>query len=202
MASNSELAREADVVVLCHKPQQLEEVAADIADEAKTVVSLLGMTPLADVRAAYPACPVYRFLPSVAAEVGKGPIALAADAPQSRDGEVRELFGRIGEIVVLDDALMDVAMGLMSNSPAFYALIVEAQVDAGVRHGLPEAVATSLVVGAMGGAAALLAHRGGDTLAVRRGVTSPGGSTARGLEALERTGLRASLSAALDAVVG
>ena len=84
--------------------------------------------------------------------------------------------------------MVDVAMGLMSNAPAYYALVVEAQVDAGVRHGLTADQASRLVVQTMAGTAELLRRRGYDTLAARRAVTSPGGSTARGLDALERGG--------------
>ena len=91
-------------------------------------------------------------------------------------------------------------MGLMSCAPAFWALVAEAQVDAGVRHGMPSERAAELVVQTMAGTAALLRHRGHDTLAVRRQVTSPGGSTARGLDALERGGVRAAFSDAIDAV--
>lgn len=201
LASNAEVAREADLVVLCHKPKQLHEVAAGMAEEAKAVVSLLGMTPLSAVQSAYPDRPVYRVLPSLAAEVRRGTLILAEAAPQRLDAEVRQLFGRLGELIVLDDGLIDVAMGLMSNAPAYYALIVEAQVDAGVRRGLPGEIAGRLVIGSMAGTAELLSQRDGDTLGLRRAVTSPGGSTARGLDALERTGMRASLSAALDAVL-
>jgi pyrroline-5-carboxylate reductase len=67
---------------------------------------------------------------------------------------------------------------------------------------MPAAIATTLVTETMAGSAALLAHRGGDTLALRRAVTSPGGTTARGLAALERGGVRAAFSAAIDDVVG
>jgi pyrroline-5-carboxylate reductase len=101
--------------------------------------------------------------------------------------------------VTVDEGLIDAAMGLMSCAPAYYALVAEAQIDAGVRRGLPADVATRLVVGTMGGTAALLEGR--DTLSVRREVTSPGGSTARGLDALERNGLRKAFSDAIDAVL-
>jgi pyrroline-5-carboxylate reductase len=114
---------------------------------------------------------------------------------------VRELLGELGTLVELDDALVDTAMGLMSNAPAYYALVVEAQVDAGVRHGLAPEQASRLVVQTMAGTAELLRRQGYDTLAVRRAVTSPGGSTARGLDALERGGLRNAFSAALDAIL-
>jgi pyrroline-5-carboxylate reductase len=85
--------------------------------------------------------------------------------------------------------------------PAYFALVVEAQVDAAVRRGLPASQAATLAVQTMAGAAALLEARGGDTLTVRREVTSPGGSTARGLAALERRGLRTAFQEALDAVI-
>jgi pyrroline-5-carboxylate reductase len=102
---------------------------------------------------------------------------------------------------VLDDGLVDVAMGLMSCAPAYVALVVEAQVDAGVRRGIPAAQASELVVATLAGTAELLSRRGYDTLAIRREVASPGGLTARGLDALERGGLRAAFSDALDAVL-
>ena len=85
--------------------------------------------------------------------------------------------------------------------PAYQALLAEAQVDAAVRHGLGAPLAGQLVAETMSGTAALLADHGYDTLAVRREVTSPGGSTARGLEALERGGIRAAFQAATDAVI-
>jgi len=204
LASNAEVARRADLVVLCHKPAQLESVAAEIAPDARAVVSILGGTPLAAVKAAYPDRPVYRVLPSTPVEVRQGAVILAADAPQGEPGlddEVRALFASLGRLVVLDDALVDVAMGLMSNAPAYYALVVEAQVDAGVRKGIPPSQAAELVVQTMAGAAELIRLREYDTLAVRRGVTSPGGSTARGLDALERGGLRAAFSDAMDAIL-
>ncbi len=92
-------------------------------------------------------------------------------------------------------------MGLMSNAPAYYALVAEAQVDAGVRKGIPPRQASELVTQTMAGTAELLRRREYDTLAVRRAVTSPGGSTARGLDALERGGLRAAFSDAMNAIL-
>jgi pyrroline-5-carboxylate reductase len=201
--SGAEVARRADLVVLCHKPGQLDEVAADVAPHARAVASILAGTPLARLKAAYPDRPVYRLLPSTPVEVRQGAVILAADGEQDAglDAAVRDLFAELGTLVELDDAMVDVAMGLMSNAPAYYALVVEAQVDAGVRHGLRPDQAARLVVQTMAGTAELLRRQDFDTLAVRRAVTSPGGSTARGLDALERGGLRAAFSAALDAIL-
>ena len=104
-------------------------------------------------------------------------------------------------LVVLDDALIDVAMGLMSCAPAYVALVAEAQVEAGVRRGIAAEDGARLIVQTLAGTAELLRRRGYDTVAVRREVTSPGGLTARGLAALERAGLRSAFSDALDAVL-
>ena len=203
VATSAELAQRSDLVVLCHKPPQLRAVAAEVAPHAKAVASILAATPLDDVKAAYPDRPVYRLLPSTPVEVRQGAVILAADAEQDpeMDAAVRALLEELGTLVVLDDGMVDVAMGLMSNAPAYYALVVEAQVDAGVRHGLTPDQAARLVVQTMAGTAELLRREGYDTLAVRRAVTSPGGSTARGLDALERGGLRGAFSAALDAIL-
>ncbi|MDX6729762.1 MAG: pyrroline-5-carboxylate reductase [Baekduia sp.] len=204
LPSNAELAQRADVVVLCHKPAQLAAVAEEMGPHAKAVASILGGVALADLKAAYPDRPVYRLLPSTPVEVREGVVVRAADGPQDAelDRDVPALFAELGLLVEVDDALVDTAMGLMSNAPAYVALLAEAQVDAGVRHGLPPDKAAEMVVQTFAGTAALLRARGNDTLAVRREVTSPGGSTARGLAALERAGVRAAFQDALDAVLG
>jgi pyrroline-5-carboxylate reductase len=201
--SNAEVAERADLVFLCHKPPQLQAVAAEVAPRARAVASILAATPLRSVKDAYPDRPVYRALPSTPVEVRQGAVILAADEAQDPelDAAVRELLAELGTLVVLDDGVIDVAMGLMSNAPAYYALVVEAQVDAGVRHGLTPDQAARLVVQTMAGTAELLRRQDFDTLAVRRAVTSPGGSTARGLDALERGGVRGAFSAALDAIL-
>src|SRR6478672_7592646 len=209
---NAEVARRADLVVLCHKPAQLRDVAEEVAPHAKAVASILAATPLQALREAYPGKQVYRFIPSLPVEVRQGAVVQGADAEDAAerahsdrnvqlDAAVGELFAELGTLVVLDDALVDVAMGLMSCAPAYVALVAEAQVDAGVRRGIPAAQGAELVVQTLAGTAELLRRRDYDTVAVRREVSSPGGLTARGVDALERAGLRAAFSDALDAVL-
>jgi len=203
LASNAAVAERSELVVLCHKPAQLAAVAEQVAPHAKAVASILAATPLAALGEAYPGKPVYRFIPSLPVEVRQGAVVQAAGATQDPDldAAVSELFAQLGTLVVLDDALVDVAMGLMSCGPAYVALVAEAQIDAGVRRGIPAAQGAELVVQTLAGTAELLRRRGNDTVAVRREVASPGGLTARGLDALERGGLRAAFSDALDAVL-
>jgi pyrroline-5-carboxylate reductase len=210
LASNAEVAAHADLVVLCHKPAQLAAVAEEVGSGSTPVASILAVTPLAALHAVYPGRPVYRFIPSLPVEVRQGAVVQAAgpgtlegggEDSAATDAEVAALFAELGTLVVLDDALVDVAMGLMSCGPAYVALVAEAQVDAGVRRGIPAAQGAELVVQTLAGTAELLRRRGYDTMAVRREVSSPGGLTARGVDALERAGLRRAFSDALDAVL-
>jgi pyrroline-5-carboxylate reductase len=202
LGSNVEVAERADLVVLCHKPTQLADVALEVAPHAKAVASILAATSLEALNDAYPDRPVYRFIPSLPVEVRQGAVVQAAPEHQDAfDGPVGELFAELGTLVVLPEALVDVAMGLMSCAPAYVALVAEAQVDAGVRRGIPAAQGAQLVVQTLAGTAELLRRRDYDTMAVRREVSSPGGLTARGVDALERAGLRRAFSDALDAVL-
>ncbi|HEV2774712.1 MAG TPA: pyrroline-5-carboxylate reductase [Solirubrobacteraceae bacterium] len=201
--SNAELAERADVLLLAHKPAGLERVAREVGVGAKGVISILGGVTLASLRGAYGGTPVVRMIPSVPVEVKQGVTCHARDGEADRALEAYavELFKRVGLVVDLDEAQFEIATGLMSCAPAYVALVAEAQVDAGVRAGMPADVAGELVAASIGGSAALLQARGMDTLAVRRMVTSPGGITARGLAALEHGGVRAAFDDAMQAVV-
>jgi pyrroline-5-carboxylate reductase len=204
VASNRELAERADVVVLAHKPAQLGAVAQEIGDAAKVVVSILARTTQAEVRAAYPETPVFRVEPNTPVEVRRGVLAFALpDAPVDEEvrGQVRGLFSRLGTVVELPESLSRIAGATGGVGPAYWSLLVEAQVDAAVRRGMPAELASKLVAETMAGTAELLRARGYDTLALRRAVASPGGTTARGLAALERGNVRAAFSQAMDDVV-
>jgi len=202
-ASNGEVVASSDLVVLCHKPKQLEQVAADVDAGDTIVVSLLGGVALASVRAAYPGARVYRIMPNTAVEIRSGVIGLVDDDagdPQAF-AAVQDLFSPAGEVIVLPEAQLGPLTAVSGVGPAYAALVAEAQIDAAVRAGIPAPVAARLVGASMAGSAALLQARGMDTLGVRRAVTSPGGVTAHGLAALEAGGLRAAFDDAMDAVL-
>lgn len=197
--SNAELAQRADLVVLACKPYQLDAVAAETA-AAGRVLSVLGGTDAARLRAAFPASDVYVTMPNTPVEVRRGVTIVAEETPLPAD--VRALLERVGRVVVLPERLMGPATATTGVTPAYVALVAEAMVDAAVKHGLKADLAAELVVEVLAGSAELLRVRGGDTLAMRREVTSPGGSTARGLAALEDAGLRGAFMAAMEAVRG
>jgi pyrroline-5-carboxylate reductase len=200
--TNVEVADRADLVVLCHKPAQFDAVARELRGHAKAVASVLGGVKASELRQAYQV-PVFRFMPNTPVEVRRGVLCYSPEeeVDAELEPEVLSLFGRLGTVVKVPDRLMDAANAVVGVGPAYQALVVEAQVDAAVRHGVAPALASRMVAETMAGTAALLELRDYDTLAVRRAVTSPGGTTARGLAALERCGVRPAFQAAFDAVI-
>src|SRR5919199_4391820 len=114
--SNAAAAAGSDAVFLCHKPAQLAAVADEIRDDARTVVSILGGTPVAAVEEAYPDRPVYRLMPSIPVEIRQGvvcyvPGARAAEGPEQ---ELRELLARLGTVLEVPESLVDAATAVMS----------------------------------------------------------------------------------------
>lgn len=192
--TNAEVAERADLVVLAHKPAQLEAIADGLRPQR--VLSVLGRTTVAQLQDAYPTAKVTRVEPNTPVALNEGVLVV----PDGSDDEpVLALLEELGSVVRVPEALMGVAGAISGVGPAYVALVAEAWADAGVKAGLPAPVATALVTETLAGAAALLREQ--DTLAVRRGVTSPGGTTARGLAALEREGVRRAFAAAMDDVV-
>jgi pyrroline-5-carboxylate reductase len=201
-ASNVEVAQEADLVVLCHKPAQFADVAHEIEPHVKAVASVLGSVGSGALQKAYQPAPVFRLMPNTPVEVRQGTVCYSPlpGVDPGVEQKVLALFERLGSVVTVPERLLGAAAAVMSVAPAYQALLVEAQVDAAVRYGLGWQLASRLVVDTMRGTATLLEARHYDTLAVRREVTSPGGSTARGLDALERGGVRAAFQMAIDRV--
>ena len=204
VGSNAELAERADVLVLCHKPKQLDEVASEVEGRASVVVSILAATTTETISAAYPGASIYRFIPNIPAEVRRA-VLCYVPGPGAGDGpedEILELMGRTGTVIRLDDEpLIEPAMALMACGPGFMALVAESFAEAGAAHGLDPADAMRMVVETMGGTADYLAQHDYDGPALRTRVATPGGTTERGLIALEEHGLRDVTRAAVDAVV-
>ena len=202
-SSNREVAEGADLLILAHKPKHTEEAAEQTGGAARAVASIVGTVPTTRIEAAYPGVPVYRFIPNIPAEVGRGvlcyaPGQLAAEGPEA---DVLALFGRAGVVVRLPEEQIDPAMAIMSCGPAFVALVIEAMAAAGSRHGIEPATATRLVTETMAGTAAYLDANGLDAQELMARVATPGGMTEKGLKVLEEAGLRDSFDAAVDLVV-
>jgi len=193
VASNEEIASRADLVLLAVKPNKLEEVAPQLV-AAKEIVSVLAATPLERLLAALSnAEQVLRVMPNVGVEMRQGVLCVAGTA----SAEAREKLDLLGRVVELPEEDFNAATAVMGCSPAYFALAVEAIADAGAADGLDPTLARELVVETAAGTAELLRRH--DPAAVRKAVASPGGSTEKGLEALDREGARKAFEAAVQA---
>jgi len=223
----ADAADSAIYVVVAVKPADVQHVIGDIAETAAKAESNAAeqvfVTVAAGVTTAYyenklPAgSPVVRVMPNAPMLVGGGVSALAPGrfATAEHLKEVSSLFDAVGGVLTVVESQLDAVTAVSGSGPAYFFLLVEALVDAGVDAGLTRSVATDLVVQTMAGSAAMLLERlddaapNGDSAMgltvdtspaqLRATVTSPGGTTAAGLRELERGGLRAAVSNAVEA---
>jgi pyrroline-5-carboxylate reductase len=195
------LAEEADGAVLAVKRADVDDACRSIAAAGVSrVLSIAAGVPLSRLEQLLgPGTPVVRAMPNTPALVGAG---AAAIAPGSAAGEddmawAESVLSAVGIVERVDEGLLDAVTGLSGSGPAYVFLVVEALVDAGVLNGLSRPVSRALVVQTLLGSARLLADSGQDAEQLRAAVTSPGGTTAAGLRALEAGAVR---SAFLEAV--
>ncbi len=187
--------------VIAVKPHDVAAVCAELGSAAVArVLSIAAGITLHDLEAGLPDTAVLRAMPNTPALVGAGAAALAPGTRAGRDDVewARGILGAIGTVVELPEKSLDAVTGLSGSGPAYVFLIAEAMIDAGVLAGLTRPVARELAVQTLLGSARLLAETGEEASALRAAVTSPGGTTAAGLRALEAAGVR---SAFLEAVM-
>ncbi len=191
----------ADGAVVALKPADAASGCREaVAAGAGRVLSIAAGVTLASLQeAAGPGVPVVRAMPNTPALVGQGASAIAGgEAAGDEDLAWAEgILSSVGTVVRVPEPQLDAVTGLSGSGPAYVFLLAEALVDAGVLVGLPRDVATALATQTLLGSATLLAASDDGATALRAAVTSPGGTTAAGLRALEVGGLRA---AVLDAV--
>ena len=135
LASVSEMADRADLVVLAVKPAGLDDVATEIAGRTGAVISVLGATPLERLAPALAPTPVLRTMPNLAVEIGEGVICHAEVPSEHRSGAIGEalgLLGAIATVVEVEESQLDPATAVMGCAPAYIALAVEALIEAGV----------------------------------------------------------------------
>ena len=194
-----------DVLVLAVKPQVLPATMASVAPRAAglLVVSVAAGVTLSALEAALPGTRVVRAMPNLPVAVRSGATAVAAGATAAPgDAElVRSLFSALGVAEVMREDQLDVAAVVAGCSPAFFALFVDALTRAGIRAGLPAAACRRMVEATMRGTAEQLVNGGAHPREYLEGVTSPGGTTAAALYALEPalvSGSYAAVDAALE----
>lgn len=188
--------------VVAVKPGDVEGACRALAALGSTapVLSIAAGVTIARLEAALaPGTPVVRAMPNTPALVGAGAAAVAGGTAATDDhlAWAEQVLGAVGRVVRVDEPLLDAVTGLSGSGPAYVFLVAEALIEGGVLAGLPRPVSHALAVQTILGAARLLAESGEGPEALRAAVTSPGGTTAAGLRALEAAGVRAAF---LDAV--
>lgn len=204
-ARNSDAVRDADVVLLCVKPQMIDEVLAEIAPLAhasKLIISIAAGVPLARIEQALPGKPrVVRVMPNTPALVlsGASGIAPGRTATDADRALAEEIFGAVGRVVTVEEKLMDAVTGLSGSGPAYVFTFIEALADGGVKAGLPRAVAMELAVQTVLGSSRMVLETKEHPASLRDRVASPGGTTIAGLHELEKGKFRAVLMSAVEA---
>lgn len=201
-----ELAKNADYVLLAVKPQIMRPVLTDLAEalgpETCLVSIAAGITLDQLVEWSGKKCPVIRVMPNTPAMVGKGVYALCFDH-QLVDEDCRKTvlgtFSSIGQAHVLPEKLFDAYTGLIGSGPAYVYAFMEGLIDAGVTLGLTRAQATSMVAGLVSGSALMAEAESAHPTLLKEMVTSPGGTTIAGLNALDEHRFKFALSQAVQA---
>jgi pyrroline-5-carboxylate reductase len=202
VATVRELPQRCDVIVLAVKPAAFDAVATELNGEAPALVSVLAGVPGSRIEEAFPGVPTVVAMPNVAVEVRRGVTCYVppTGGDSAKTEEILELLGRLGTLVPVEEAQIEVAGAVMSCSPAYVALVAEALGTAGAQEGLDSPLSHELVVDALAGTAELLRSR--DPAAIRRAVASPGGATEAGLKALAERDLEAAIHEAVGASLG
>jgi pyrroline-5-carboxylate reductase len=195
-------AGDAGILVLAVKPADAVDAlrsCVDVLPEEAVVLSIAAGVTIASLEAVVPGRAVVRAMPNTGALVGRGAAAIAPGQHAAElDLELCErVLGSVGIVVRVPEAQLDAVTGLSGSGPAYVFLLAEALIEAGVLVGLARDTSEQLVRQTLLGAATLLTDGDATPESLRAAVTSPGGTTAAGLAALEAHGVR---GAFLDAV--
>ncbi len=201
--SNREAVTGADIVVLSIKPQQLDAIADELNAALKsnqTVLSIMAGVKMHSIGLKLGHTKLIRVMPNTPAQIRKGISAwtVSDDVDQKTTDFVASMLKAIGdELKFSDEKSIDVATALSGSGPAYVFVMIEALSDAGVELGLPVHVARHLASQTVLGSAALERETGKHPAELRNMVTSPAGTTAAGLAALENSGFRATVADAV-----
>src|SRR2546422_3196264 len=197
--SNGEAVRKAHLVLLCVKPQTVEEVLRQISDDLTPNHIVISVAASVTTRfmetIINKPVPVIRTMPNTPCFIKKGMTAIAAGKHATADHvmQARKTFDAIGRTLILDEKHMDAVTGLSASGPAFVYIIIESFVEAGVKVGLPREAATLLAAQMVLGAASMVLETGEHPAKLKDTDTTPAGCTIDGILELEDGGLRTTL---------
>ncbi len=191
MSDNRQAVNGSDVVVLAIKPQNLDEVMAELSGQLKPtqlVLSIIAGARINTLRLGLKHDSIVRAMPNTPAQIGEGISVWTGTAkvtPQQQEWAASVLGAMGKEIYVNDEKYIDMATAVSGSGPAYIFLMVEALVDAAVHIGLPHDMAQELVLQTLLGSGHFIQQSSKSPAELRRMVTSPGGTTAAALLRLE-----------------
>jgi pyrroline-5-carboxylate reductase len=196
-------AGESEILFLAVKPQLFPTVVTEMGRLSATelVISIMAGIPLQQLQQAFPKQKVVRTMPNTPALVGAGITAISygPGVTPMQVEQVEKLFRAVGEVVTVAESQMDAVTALSGSGPGYLAVILEGLIDGGVQVGLPRPIATQLALQTLAGTAALLQQENLHPAVLKDRVTSPGGTTIAGIQALEQAGVRGALMQAVRA---
>jgi pyrroline-5-carboxylate reductase len=205
--SNAEAVAGAAVVVVAVKPQDLDALLGEIGGlvaEEQTLLSIAAAIPTSLIEGHLLArVPVVRAMPNTPATVHEGIAGVAAGAHAGEEhlAAAEEILLHLGRVVRVPESQMDAVTALSGSGPAYFALLAEAMIEAGILLGLSREISTQLVVQTMLGTAKQLRDTNMHPVELREMVTSPGGTTIAAIRELERAGVRAAFLNAIQAAM-
>jgi pyrroline-5-carboxylate reductase len=203
--SNQEILRFAEVILLAVKPDQVDEVLADVHTyftEQHLLISIAAGVTLARLEDSLGRrARVIRVMPNTPALVGASASAFALGKSATvEDGElVNRLFSSVGLAVQVKEGLLDAVTGLSGSGPAYVYMMIEALSDGGVAAGLPREISTRLACQTLLGSAKMVLETGMHPAVLKDMVASPGGTTIEGLYQLEKGNFRGTIMNAVRA---
>ena len=203
--ANVDVVSVSEMVMLAVKPQDLPKVYAELSGRftpPHAALSIVAGTRIQSLASGLNHPCIIRVMPNTPAQIGQGMTMWTCTDRVSRPyrDATESILSTIGDAVYVDDEkYLDMATALSASGPAYVFLILEAMIDAGVYVGLPRDTARRLALQTVKGSVALVSETGQHPAVLKDLVTSPGGTTAEGLQALERAGVPAAIVDAVNA---
>ena len=206
-SSNSDAVQGAALVVIAVKPQDIEALLAEIGpllSPEQTLLTIAAAIPTTYIEARIAdGVPVVRAMPNSPSTVHEGMAGLAAGthAGEQQLALAEEVLLHLGRVVRVPESAMDAITAVSGSGPAYFALLAEAMIEAGILLGLSREISTTLVVQTMLGTAKQLRDEKMHPVELRESVTSPGGTTIAAIRELEQAGVRAAFLNAIQAAM-
>jgi len=205
--SNAEAVSGAALVVIAVKPQDIDALLGEIGGLVgtdQTVLSVAAAIPTTAIETRLGSTvPVVRAMPNAPATVHEGMAGICAGAHAAEEhlALAEEALRHLGDVVRVPERAMDAVTAVSGSGPAYFALLAEAMIEAGILLGLSREISTQLVNQTMLGTARLLRDEKIHPVELREQVTSPGGTTIRAIQELENAGVRAAFFSAIEAAM-